>query len=238
MAIKKVELPKKYEYVEGETPEEFKKYHGRNKISYSQYSSWHSMYKGSYLAQYFLGIEEDSGIFADFGTKCGEYLEKLDRSDLSDNDVEILDSIESPRDAHYEKEVVIDLKPFVLDAVLQGFIDRRMEDKIGVDIRDFKTGAAKKEGFYASEEYQQTTLYSYFEDIAGNIITYSGVILFPRKGNGTEKHPLRLEGEPIFIETPYTRKRAEDVLKKIAKTCIEISDYYKMYNELFLDVQD
>jgi hypothetical protein len=234
MKIKKLDLPKKYSLHEERPREEFKKYVGMNKISYSQYSSWHSMYKGSYIAQYFLGIEEDSGIFAEFGTKCGEYLEKQDKADLSDKDIEILDSIESPRDAEYEREIVIDLRPFGADAVMQGFIDRTMTVENGYKhITDFKTGAEKKEGFYASDEYWQTRLYAYALDEEGEIVDSCGVILFPRKGNGTEKHPLRLEGEPMHIDTPYVRKDTEKVLKKVAKTCVEISDYYKLYKKFF-----
>jgi hypothetical protein len=233
--MKKLVLPKKYELDRDNPQKEFEKFVGLPKISYSQYTSWGGGYRGQYIAGYFLGIKTPSNIFADFGSMCGEYLEKLDKADLSKKDIEILDSIKSPRDAEYEREIVIDLRPFGVEAVLQGFIDRRMADKTGVEILDFKTGAEKKKEFYASDDYRQTIIYAYSDDLVGNVIKGCGVMLFPRKGNGSEKHPVRLEGKPIYIDNHYSRQKAEKALKSIAKAATEISDYYKEYLKHFKD---
>ena len=40
MKVKKLNLPKKYEYIEGKSRPEYKKYDGREKISYSQSVSY------------------------------------------------------------------------------------------------------------------------------------------------------------------------------------------------------
>lgn len=239
MKLKKLDLPKKYKYIEGESRPEYKKYHGRNKLSYSQYSSFKDIeedgYKGKYLAQYFMGIPDPGNVFSDFGGYCGEYIELgEDKSlQLSEKDKEILDSIERPKDTEYEKEIVIDMANYGYDFVVQGFIDERFK-KEGIYIIDTKTANIdKKTEYYASKDYGQTTLYCIAEELEGNEIEYSGVRLFGRKGNGLEKYPLYLTGAVKEIPTPYSKERAEKLIEDICKTATEISDYYKVYNKYF-----
>lgn len=234
MTKTKIELPKVYENENGNYPQ----YLGRPKLSYSQYTSFKDdLYRGRYISNYFMGIPDPGNIFSDYGGKCGEYLEKQDISDLSEFDREVLDSIHTPENSRFEVEVVVDMLPLTgVDFVMQGFIDRESKTDHGLYIIDFKTGNhTDKAEYYASEEYGQTTLYSFVRESEGEEIAYSGVILFERKGNGMEKYPLRLSGEVKEIETPYSKERAMKLFDDIAKVTVEISDYYKLYKKYFTD---
>lgn len=247
--LKVINLPRKYEYKEGESRPEYKKYNGWNKLSYSQVTSFlDEQYKGGYIANYFLGLKDSGNIFSDFGSKVGEWWETRDGKDLSDSDLKILQELlpENPT-AKYETEIVIDLEPFGLKKTcIQGFVDEEDEpEEKKLIITDCKTGNHKdKADYYASEDYQQTTLYSYCRDLEGYEILKSQVYLLERKGNTDDPtayskagNPLwlRLSGNIKIIETPYSRERAESFLKKVAKVAVEISDYYKVFNKFFVD---
>lgn len=222
-------LPKVYEVNEN-TPEKYKVHEGKPKISYSQYTSFiEPLYFPDYIQQYFYGIKKDAGIFAEFGSACGQFMEDLsiDKNWLSDFDVEVLSSIERPDNAVYEGEIVIDRGSYVI----QGFIDQEFEVAPGkLNIIDFKTGNVdKKVAFYGGDEYQQTTLYAYQREVEGWEINWSGVKLIGRKGNGREGHPLRLSGVVETIPTPYSKERAEMALKKIDVVANTISELYQVY---------
>jgi hypothetical protein len=103
-------LPKKYEIYDT-TPEKYHKYAGKNKLSYSQYNSFRDpLYKNDYIIQYFLGVKLESGIFAEFGSACGNFFEDgitVDTNWLSESDVEILKKVPRPEGAtgsEYAKE--------------------------------------------------------------------------------------------------------------------------------------
>ena len=202
---------------------------GKPKISYSQFSSWkEDAYREDYIRQYFMGGPYTSNQFAEFGSCCGEYLEKLavNTDWLSDNDVEILKQLERPENAIYEGEIVIDMGTFVI----QGFIDQEWECDKGLNIKDLKTGNAdKKVEYYGGDDYQQTTIYSYAREQEGFTINSSSVTLLGRKGNGFANHPLRLSGEIIEIPTPYSKERAEIALQRIREVAHEISEAYQLY---------
>ena len=225
-----LDLPKVYEVNEN-TPEQYKKYEGMPKLSYSAYNSFcEEAYKGEFFANYFLGIRSEGNIFTEYGSKCGEYLEKLEKSDLSEFDISVLEKIERPENARYEVEVVIDRGSYVI----QGFIDKEFKVPDGLVIKDLKTGAIdKKYKDYAGEDYQQTTLYAHQRTLEGENVVYSGVILLDRKGNGAEKYPLRLTGEIAEIPTPYSKERAENFLKKFDKVALQIEEYHKVYKKYF-----
>jgi len=228
MKLKTIELPKKYKYKEGESRPEYKKYDGWNKLSYSQKTSFDDpLYKGDYFAQKFLGLELPSGIFAEYGNRVGSWWENLSTEGLSEKDLEYLEKLlPRPKTAKYETEIVVDLEPFGLKKTcIQGYIDQEDEpEKNKLIITDCKTGNHKdKPLYYASPEYQQTTLYCYCRDLEGYEILKSQVYLLERKGNGREGHPLRLSGKMKTIETPYSIERAEGFLKQVAKTAIDIS---------------
>lgn len=224
-----IKLPRVYEDPFGNYPQ----HKGKPKLSYSQYTSFKdSTYKGSYFGQYFLGVKDDGNIFSDFGGKCGEWWEKEECSDLNEADIDVLKAhLDRPDDARYEVEIVIDRGFYVI----QGFIDRERETKPKwLEILDLKTGNHKdKPAYYASNEYQQTTMYCYQRVQEGYQIEYSGVRLLERKGNGADKYPLKLSGKSKEIPTPYTEERAEEFLKIMDETAVEISNYYQTYLTLF-----
>lgn len=227
--IKVLDLPKVYENEGGKYPQHV----GKPKLSYSAYNSFNEQaYRGEFFANYFLGLKSEGNIFTDYGGKCGKLFEtNTDSSDLSEFDVSVIKGIERPANALYEVEIVVDRGLYVI----QGFIDREYLDLEGnLVIDDLKTGSIEKKAKdYASEDYQQTTLYAYQRELEGEHIAYSGVILLDRKGNGAEKHPLRLTGEIERIPTPYSKKRAEDFLKSFDKTAKKIEEYHKIFKKYF-----
>lgn len=219
--------------------DKFQKFVGMPKISYSQIESWNEpTYRGEYFESYFLGIGDSGNIFTHFGSLVGEWFEKgYDESgELSEDDIKVLSMIGRPEGCEYEREVVVE-RP--LGYVIQGYIDRArtildQPDKKQIEVIDFKTGnIAKKAEFYAGDKYQQTTLYTYGLKEEGEDVVWSGVVMLGRNGNGSEKSPLRLNGEVENIETPYSDKRIEDFFKKCDKTVTEISEYYNFYNKFF-----
>lgn len=229
-------LPKKY-FSENK---KFKKYNGKYKLSYSQYNSFKTdLYKPDYLLQYFLGEKQDDNIFALYGGQAGSYIgnfaQKLPLKQeefymLSDDDIKFLESLDYPKKATYEEEIVIDLGDFVV----QGFIDRcEYLTKKSVGVLDFKTGNLdKKVDDYASQDYGQTTLYCLAKELEGCEIKYSQVMLLGRKGNGRQGHPLRLSGDKILIDTPYSKDRADKLIKSFQETAQEISFYYNTFLKL------
>lgn len=244
MKLKKIDLPRKYQYKEGESRPEYKKYEGWNKISISQVNSFSDeTYKGGYFYQYFLGIKEDSGIFAYFGSACGDFLNRKDkRVDpyLSEEDKKILDAIEQPENAEYEYEILIDLEPFGLEKTcLQGFSDIQYEVKPKLlDVADYKTLNMDKKAFYKSDDYIQTQIYGYGLEELGFKINETYVVGLGRKGNSLEpgaKYPMKLSGVVERIENPYDRKKGIEAIKTVVKTCLEIDKYYKTYNRYFND---
>lgn len=206
---------------------------GKPKLSYSQYTSWiDPKYHMKYRTQYFGGVRDAGNPFSEFGGECGEWLETNGKKSgpmLSDRDIEVLTSVERHSDAKYEVEIVVDRGWYVI----QGFIDYEVLLKNGLIIKDYKTGSiAKKEEFYGSDEYQQTTLYAYQREKEGEKINYSGVTLLDRKGNTFQNIPLALTGEIMEIETPYSKERAETFLKKMDSVAEEIARSYKLFLEL------
>lgn len=247
--LKVLDLPRKYEYKERKSRPEYKKYNGWNKVSYSQVTSFVSEeYRGDYFAQYFMGIEDDGNIFSFFGSACGDYLNRKDqRVDdyLEEKDKTILDGIEQPKESEYEFEILIDLEKFGLKkTVLQGFSDIQYE--VGpklLNVHDYKTLTLdKKRDFYSSEDYQQLNVYGYGLEELGYKINKTSVFGLGRSGNTINKDAVNKKGEPLYlrlsgeveeIKRDYNRVEAEEYIKKIAKICIEISNYFKIYKKYF-----
>lgn len=247
--LKILDLPRKYEYKEGESRPEYKKYNGWNKVSYSQITSFISEeYKGDYFASYFMGIKDEGNIFSFFGSACGDYLNRKDqRVDdyLEKQDKVILDGIEQPEESEYEFEILIDLEKFGLkETVLQGFSDIQYEvSPKNLNVHDYKTLTLdKKRDFYGSGEYQQLNVYGYGLEELGYKINKTSVFGLGRSGNTINKDAvskagnplyLRLSGEVEEIKRDYNRVEAEEYIKKVAKVCIEISNYFKIYKKYF-----
>jgi hypothetical protein len=247
--LKVLDLPRKYEYKEGESRPEYKKYSGWNKVSYSQITSFVSdEYRGDYFSQYFMEIKDDGNIFSFFGSACGDYLNRKDqRVDeyLEEKDKGILDAIKQPKESEYEFEILIDLEKFGLkETVLQGFSDIQYE--VGpklLNVHDYKTLTLdKKRDFYSSEDYQQLNVYGYGLEELGYKINKTSVFGLGRSGNTTNKDAVNKKGEPLYlrlsgeveeIRRDYNRVEAEEYIKKIAKICVEISNYFKIYKKYF-----
>lgn len=229
--MSKIILPRVYDNPSNNP--KFEKYVGMPKVSYSQITSFQNeLYKGGYIAGYIFGVRDEGNIFTEFGTWVGEYMEKGEDlyGKLSETDIAACEKVGRPDNCEYEREVIYESP---LGYVIQGFIDRtRFMDKGEVEVIDFKTGSIKSKGAeYAGPDYNQTTLYTKALLNEGLNVTYSGVILFDRKGNGQEKHPLRLTGEVAHIETPYSDERFNNFMEGVDKTVLEISEYLRIANK-------
>lgn len=243
MKLKKIELPKKYEYKEGVTNPLYERFSNWNKISYSQYTSFKD-YKEGYIQDYIMKVSDNqSGMFGEFGSCCGDFLNIDDNGEyplLSDNDINILNTLKNthPEGSIFEYEVLIDLEPFGLEKTcLQGFTDRQYPNGDKLNVNDYKTLTIKtKKAFYESEDYTQLYTYGYGLEELGNEIGDMYVVGLGRSGNNKikgDKNVLRLSGEIITIPRPYCRDTAMKAVQKIADTCIEISEYFKVYNKFF-----
>jgi len=230
----KLILPRIYMNEGGKYPQ----FVGRPKISYSQYTSWNeAQYKPDYIVQYFSGIKQEAGIWANFGNNVGDYIShKAEGKEiicemLSNEDKLFLDGLDYPENCVYEDEIIIECDGFVI----QAFTDRTEHiDDTTVGILDYKTGnTAAKKDYYGGDSYHQTALYSIGKEREGKSIAYSKVHILGRKGNGTPKYPIRLSGELLEVDTPYTRERGEKIIADITKTAKEISDLYKCYKKYF-----
>jgi hypothetical protein len=151
---------------------------------------------------------------------------------------EILDTLKNnhPAGADFEYEIVINLEPFGLEKTcVQAFTDRQYfaEDKLNVN--DYKTLTVKtKKAYYESDDYKQLSIYGYGLEELGFTIGEMYVVGLGRLGNTTEKgnkNVLRLSGEIVRVEKPYDREKAVLAIKEIAENCIEISEYFKIYNK-------
>lgn len=215
---------------------------GKVYMSYSQYSSFNETGEFRYqmILQYIFGIKMESRFqaYADFGTHCGEYIETKGAkrgSMLSNEDCKILDNVmkDFPKTSEYEREVWIKRNGYYI----LGFIDKYvpLENKY-CTVGDFKTGNKKKVDKYSSEEYGQTTLYSFGETEKGSTVKDSYVTLLVRSGNPSpmygEPTPFKLTGEVVNIPTPYSKERAEKVLEKMDRTAEKISSLKTTYDKL------
>lgn len=236
--VKQLILPSIYkEREDNPVPERFKKFIGRPAMSYSTYTAFtEESYRGEWLGNKFLNTPREDTIFTLFGSSVGSYQEiKIPQPYLTPFDMSVLDK-ENPANpkAEYEREIVIDRGSYIL----YGFVDRLLGVEEGLlDLVDFKTGAIdKKAKDYESEDYNQTTMYCYALEEEGFKINSSGVILFDRKGNTLEegnKNVLRLTGDIKYINTPYSRERAEKFLLKVDETAKTIEEYFKVYQKYF-----
>ena len=215
---------------------------GRVYMSYSQYSSFNETGEFHYqmILQYIFGIKMESRFqaYADYGTHCGEYIETqgAKRGEmLSDADCKIMDGIMKnfSDKSEYEREIWIKRNGYHI----LGFIDRYEPLKENYcSIGDFKTGNEKKVEKYSGEDYGQTTLYSFAEEEKGALIKDSYVTLLVRTGNPnatyTEPTPFSLTGKVINIPTPYSKERANKVLKKMDETALKIASLKTTYDSL------
>lgn len=236
-----IKLPKQYQYIEGQSRPEYKKYDGWEKISYSQLNSFKD-YKAGYIQDYIAKLGNgDSGIFAEFGGAVGKYFEDKTVSDwLSKIDLETIDKLQKHPSGKYESEIVVSLEPFGLErCCIQGFSDYEYIENDSLYIEDLKTGACKSmlEKYADMTKYYQTRLYAYQRENEGFEIGGCRVNHLDRKGNNTmqgDKNVLRLTGQINYIPTPYKREDAELWLKDVVvPCCVEISEYFSVFNLFF-----
>ena len=242
MAKSKIVLPRVFDNDEGKGNPENDVYLGLPKISYSQLGSWKDpKYRKDYFKKYFAGMSLPSGVFAEYGTACGKFMESFGQTKdetksvrlpmLSNFDVEVLKQIEYPDNSVYEEHIVIHRED--LGYVIEGFADRIIYEENDIIVEDFKTGNLdNKVDFYASDDYMQTRLYAYRKIQQGYNLKDCRVLMLGRKGNGSPNHPMRLSGETKYIPTPYDEKKVEEFLKGIDETVKEISEYYQTYLKL------
>lgn len=212
-------------------------------ISYSQYSSFNDEsdeFRHQMILNYIFGIKLESRFqaFADYGSQCGEYIETKGekRGDmLSDKDCEILDKLRKDFSnySEYEREVWIERKGYHI----LGYEDRwEPLNNNSCNVEDFKTGnISKKASHYASGNYGQTVLYGYAEEQRGIKVKDCFVTMLDRGGNPmSETNPtkLYLTGEVKKISTPYSTKRAEEVLKKMDETAHKLDSLKTTYDKL------
>lgn len=253
--MKKIKLPKQYEYIEGITNPKYKQYDGWEKVSYSQINSFESPeYKGQYIASYFAGIPDPGNVFSTFGSMCGNYLDTSNQVQdpyLDEEDLKALDEVirSHPKDSIFEYEIVISLEPFGLERTcLQAFVDRLSIEEGVTSVVDFKTGGENKIAYYTSDDYEQLDIYCYGLEQLGFENLVPQVILLSRKGNQLDKSALhsngktpmglRLNGDIFNLPREYNKKRSEEILKRVAKTCIKISDYLKIYKKYLNENND
>ena len=229
-------------FIDRSIDQKYKHLNGKPKVSYSQINSWKDpQYRPDYIKQYMVGIQIPSGIFADYGSAAGTFVEAIGTKDmkchdeyshiLSDSDRDFLKQLEYPENSIYEDYIVVDMG----DYCIEGFADRGIYTTPNtVIVEDFKTGSiAKKKAFYASDDYMQTNLYSYQKENEGFEVEDCRVILLDRAGNNSAKSPIRLTGKLEMIPTPYSREKTELFLEQVTETVHEISDYYKKYKKFF-----
>jgi len=220
---------------------------GKAKMSYSAYTSWKELkYRGEFIAQKFLKEVVAGGMFADYGSACGEFIEHSGdvakvRAEiahlLSESDIAILTGVvdSATEGSEYEREIVLDRG----DYVIHGFIDEcSILDDASLFVKDFKTGNDKKVKMYSDfKQYQQTGLYAHALIQEGEHVGGCGVVLLDRKGNNTtvgDKNVLRLTGTITDVPTPYDPEATEAWLKKdFDKVAKEISDFRRFYNKFF-----
>lgn len=232
-------LPKIFKNTTGNP--EFDVYNGRFYISYSQLTSYlDETYWMEYYTQYFSGIKSEGNDFSEYGGIVGSTIEQIGcnqevTTEISREDLEIIKAtFNFEGDNKYEDPCIIDFGDFILI----GYADKVLYEGTEVEVMDVKTlNLDKKADYYASKDYRQTTLYSYYFETKGYKIKDSYVFGFGRKGSsldGQGNFKMRLSGEVKKIPTPYSKERAEEALEYVRETTKKISEDWKIYQKLFV----
>lgn len=205
---------------------------GKFYISYSSISSWEE-YKADFIKQKFVGIKLPDGIYAKFGSYCGQALEHGVFPDENPDNFagqENMDLIKlRPPGTIYEKMILIDMG----DYVIIGFIDVYYPMPNGsVFIRDQKTGGKDKEHTYSDSNYIQTVLYAHATELTGKAI-HSTDVWFIRRTGSHMKPPLTISSEQFSIKLDYNPKRVKYALEKVDRVVREISELYEIYLKYF-----
>lgn len=219
---------------------EFDKYENMPYVSYSQLTSYlDENYWMEYYTQYFSGISSGGNAFSEFGGLIGKTIEEIGTNqeittDISEEDLKVIkNNFNFEGINKYEDPCIIDFGDFILI----GYADKVLYEGTEVEVMDVKTlNLDKKADYYASKDYRQTTLYSYYFETKGYKIKDSYVFGFGRKGSqidGQGNFKMRLSGEVKKIPTPYSKERAEEALEYVRETTKKISEDWKIYQRLF-----
>lgn len=197
---------------------------GNYYISYSQHSKWKKSIK-DYVRSYFFGERFEGNAYTDFGSEIGEALENNDFSAYNDKEVTVLNMV--TRLDEFEREVKLDLGGFYVT----GFIDTN--DKELTTLIDYKTGDAKKVSVYEADDYDQLAIYAAaIEQETGKLPTSAHVELIERTGNAFRGEDLKLGKKVFTIPQDISPQRIADVKEDIGVVAKQISEHYRVFNEL------
>lgn len=219
-------------YKEERYQEQLKPFLGKPYISYSTMESWEE-YTEDFIKEKLVGLSQPFGIYKEFGSYLGTAYENgqfPEQNQFGFIGQENLDLSKYRNDsADYEKLIVIDRGEYII----VGFIDKfeRLEDG-SVWVNDLKSGGAKKEDKYASDDYTQVPLYAHALEVIGEKIGRTDV-LFVRRENSHVKPPLKISTEQFYIPVKYTKEKVDKALKKVDRVVKEISEIKNVYDKYF-----
>ena len=219
-------------YKEERYQEQLKPHLGKPYVSYSTIESWEE-YREDFIKEKLVGLPQPFGIYKTFGSYLGTAFEEGKFPEDNPHGFigqENLDLSKYRNDAsEYEKLIIIDRGEFIII----GFIDKfeRLEDG-SVHILDLKSGGAKKEDKYASEDYIQVPLYAHALEVMGEKIGRTDV-LFVRRESSHYKPPLRVGKEQFYIPVNYNKAKVDKALKKVDRVVKEISEIKTTFDKFF-----
>ena len=220
-------------YKEPKYQEQLKPYLDKPYISYSTMESWEE-YREDFIKEKLVGLPQPFGIYKEFGSYLGTAFENgnFDHDNpfgfIGQENLDL--SKYRTDDAEYEKLIIIDRGEYIII----GFIDKfeRLEDG-SVHVQDLKSGGAKKEEKYASDEYTQVPLYAHALEQIGEKIGKTDV-LFIRRESSHYKPPLKISKEQFYIPVNYTKEKVDKALKKVDRVVKEISKIKTEYDKFFV----
>ena len=220
-------------YKEPKYQEQLKPFLGKPYISYSTVESWEE-YREDFIKEKLVGLPQPFGIYKEFGSYLGTAFENgnFDHENpfgfIGQENLDL--SKYRTDDAEYEKLIIIDRGEYIII----GFIDKfeRLEDG-SVHVQDLKSGGAKKEEKYASDEYTQVPLYAHALEQLGEKIGKTDV-LFVRRESSHYKPPLKISKEQFYIPISYTKEKVDKSLKKVDRVVKEISEIKSVYDKFFV----
>lgn len=219
-------------YKEERYQEQLKPFLGKPYISYSTMESWEE-YTEDFIKEKLVGLPQPFGIYKEFGSYLGTAYEigKFpEQNQFGFIGQENLDLSKYRNDnAEYEKLIIIDRG----DYIIIGFIDKfeRLEDS-SVWVNDLKSGGAKKEEKYASDDYTQVPLYAHALEVNGEKIGRTDV-LFVRREASHVKPPLKIGKEQFYIPVSYTKEKIDKALSKVDRVVKEITEIKNVYDKYF-----
>jgi hypothetical protein len=209
---------------------------GRPYISYSTMESWNE-YREDFIKEKLVKLPQPFGIYKEFGSylggayEAGVFPEDNPYGFIGQENIDW--SKYRNEGAEYEKLIIIDRGDFIC----VGFIDKfeRLEDG-SIHVQDLKSGGAKKEDKYSSDDYKQVTLYSHALEELGEKIGRTDV-LFIRRENSHVRPPLKISKEQFYIPITHTKEKVDKSLKAMDKAVKEISETKTVFDKFFRDVK-